>query len=122
VAHGTYGNRQVLKLDTNGPYTHLIEFWRIPFHTASCIKRPGPLIPVLRGQRQADFSEVGTSLVYVSSSRTARTTQWDSDSKNQKLSIYAGHSSAHTFNSSTWEAEAGGSLWVWGQPGPQCEF
>ncbi|KAM5242541.1 D-aminoacyl-tRNA deacylase 2 [Hipposideros larvatus] len=26
VAHGTYGNRQVLKLDTNGPYTHLIEF------------------------------------------------------------------------------------------------
>ena len=27
VKHGTYGNRQVLKLDTNGPYTHLIEFW-----------------------------------------------------------------------------------------------
>ncbi|XP_004584799.2 D-aminoacyl-tRNA deacylase 2 [Ochotona princeps] len=26
VKHGTYGNRQVLKLDTNGPYTHLIEF------------------------------------------------------------------------------------------------
>ncbi|XP_006835426.1 PREDICTED: probable D-tyrosyl-tRNA(Tyr) deacylase 2 [Chrysochloris asiatica] len=26
VEHGTYGNRQVLKLDTNGPYTHLIEF------------------------------------------------------------------------------------------------
>ncbi|XP_027725844.1 D-aminoacyl-tRNA deacylase 2 [Vombatus ursinus] len=26
VRHGTYGNRQVLKLDTNGPYTHLIEF------------------------------------------------------------------------------------------------
>lgn len=25
--HGTYGNTQVLKLDTNGPYTHLIEFW-----------------------------------------------------------------------------------------------
>ncbi|XP_061288329.1 D-aminoacyl-tRNA deacylase 2-like [Bos javanicus] len=24
--HGTYGNRQVLKLDTNGPYTHLIQF------------------------------------------------------------------------------------------------
>lgn len=24
--HGTYGNTQVLKLDTNGPYTHLIEF------------------------------------------------------------------------------------------------
>ena len=24
--HSTYGNRQVLKLDTNGPYTHLIEF------------------------------------------------------------------------------------------------
>lgn len=29
VKHGTYGNRQVLKLDTNGPYTHLIEFWKI---------------------------------------------------------------------------------------------
>uniref|UniRef100_A0A671R411 D-aminoacyl-tRNA deacylase n=1 Tax=Sinocyclocheilus anshuiensis TaxID=1608454 RepID=A0A671R411_9TELE len=26
VKHGTYGNRQVLKLDTNGPYTHLMEF------------------------------------------------------------------------------------------------
>ncbi|XP_047652662.1 D-aminoacyl-tRNA deacylase 2 isoform X1 [Phacochoerus africanus] len=26
VEHGTYGNRQVLTLDTNGPYTHLIEF------------------------------------------------------------------------------------------------
>ncbi|XP_068255403.1 D-aminoacyl-tRNA deacylase 2 isoform X2 [Nyctibius grandis] len=26
IQHGTYGNRQVLKLDTNGPYTHLIEF------------------------------------------------------------------------------------------------
>ncbi|XP_014746671.1 PREDICTED: probable D-tyrosyl-tRNA(Tyr) deacylase 2 [Sturnus vulgaris] len=26
VKHGTYGNRRVLKLDTNGPYTHLIEF------------------------------------------------------------------------------------------------
>ncbi|XP_026195781.1 D-aminoacyl-tRNA deacylase 2 [Anabas testudineus] len=26
VQHGTYGNRQVLKLDTNGPYTHLMEF------------------------------------------------------------------------------------------------
>ncbi|XP_075610151.1 D-aminoacyl-tRNA deacylase 2 [Balearica regulorum gibbericeps] len=26
VKHGTYGNRQVLKLDTNGPYAHLIEF------------------------------------------------------------------------------------------------
>ncbi|XP_043930479.1 D-aminoacyl-tRNA deacylase 2 [Protopterus annectens] len=26
VKHGTYGNRQVLKLDTNGPFTHLIEF------------------------------------------------------------------------------------------------
>ncbi|XP_014797215.1 PREDICTED: probable D-tyrosyl-tRNA(Tyr) deacylase 2 isoform X1 [Calidris pugnax] len=26
VKYGTYGNRQVLKLDTNGPYTHLIEF------------------------------------------------------------------------------------------------
>nr|DBA14097.1 TPA: hypothetical protein GDO54_005112 [Pyxicephalus adspersus] len=24
--HGTYGNRQVLQLDTNGPYTHLLEF------------------------------------------------------------------------------------------------
>lgn len=28
VKHGTYGNRQVLKLDTNGPYTHLVEFWK----------------------------------------------------------------------------------------------
>ncbi|XP_072123389.1 D-aminoacyl-tRNA deacylase 2 [Mobula birostris] len=26
VRHGTYGNRQVLQVDTNGPYTHLIEF------------------------------------------------------------------------------------------------
>ena len=26
VKSGTYGNRQVLKIDTNGPYTHLIEF------------------------------------------------------------------------------------------------
>ncbi|XP_062863757.1 D-aminoacyl-tRNA deacylase 2-like [Trichomycterus rosablanca] len=26
VKYGTYGNRQVLKLDTNGPYTHLLEF------------------------------------------------------------------------------------------------
>ena len=25
----------------------------------------------------------------------------------------------HTFNPSTWEAEAGASLWVWGQPGLQ---
>uniref|UniRef100_H3BXU7 D-aminoacyl-tRNA deacylase n=3 Tax=Tetraodon nigroviridis TaxID=99883 RepID=H3BXU7_TETNG len=26
VRHGTYGNRQVLSLDTNGPFTHLMEF------------------------------------------------------------------------------------------------
>ncbi|XP_061889960.1 D-aminoacyl-tRNA deacylase 2 [Entelurus aequoreus] len=26
LKHGTYGNRQVLKLDTNGPYTHLVDF------------------------------------------------------------------------------------------------
>lgn len=26
LRYGTYGNRQVLKLDTNGPYTHLMEF------------------------------------------------------------------------------------------------
>ncbi|MBN3313154.1 DTD2 deacylase, partial [Atractosteus spatula] len=26
VKHGTYGNRQVLKLDTNGPFTHLMDF------------------------------------------------------------------------------------------------
>ncbi|XP_037342076.1 D-aminoacyl-tRNA deacylase 2-like [Pungitius pungitius] len=26
VKHGTYGNRQVLRLDTNGPYTHLVDF------------------------------------------------------------------------------------------------
>ncbi|XP_064602046.1 D-aminoacyl-tRNA deacylase 2-like [Liolophura sinensis] len=26
VLHGTYGNRQVLKIDTNGPYTHMLEF------------------------------------------------------------------------------------------------
>lgn len=30
VKHGTYGNRQVLKLDTNGPYTHLMDFWAAP--------------------------------------------------------------------------------------------
>ena len=28
----------------------------------------------------------------------------------------------HTFNPSTLEAEAGGSLWVWGQPSLQSEF
>jgi hypothetical protein len=28
----------------------------------------------------------------------------------------------HTFNPRTWEAEAGGSLWVQGQPGLQNEF
>ena len=28
----------------------------------------------------------------------------------------------HTFNPSTWEAEADGSLWVQGQPGLQSEF
>ena len=28
----------------------------------------------------------------------------------------------HTFNSSTWETEAGGSLWVWDQPSLQSEF
>ncbi|XP_061843678.1 D-aminoacyl-tRNA deacylase 2 isoform X2 [Nerophis lumbriciformis] len=26
LKHGTYGNRQVLKLDTNGPHTHLLDF------------------------------------------------------------------------------------------------
>ncbi|XP_039207829.1 D-aminoacyl-tRNA deacylase 2 isoform X2 [Crotalus tigris] len=26
LKHGTYGNRQVLRVDTNGPFTHLIEF------------------------------------------------------------------------------------------------
>ncbi|XP_026520305.1 D-aminoacyl-tRNA deacylase 2 [Notechis scutatus] len=26
LKHGTYGNRQVLRVDTNGPYTHQIEF------------------------------------------------------------------------------------------------
>ncbi|CAI9624696.1 unnamed protein product [Staurois parvus] len=26
LRHGTYGNRQVLQLNTNGPYTHLLEF------------------------------------------------------------------------------------------------
>lgn len=31
VKHGTYGNRQVLKLDTNGPYTHLMEFWTFQY-------------------------------------------------------------------------------------------
>jgi hypothetical protein len=29
---------------------------------------------------------------------------------------------AHTFSSSPWEAEAGGSLWVRGQSGLQSEF
>jgi hypothetical protein len=28
----------------------------------------------------------------------------------------------HTFNYITQEAEAGGSLWVWGQPGLNSEF
>jgi hypothetical protein len=28
----------------------------------------------------------------------------------------------HTFDPSTWEAETGGSLWVWGQPGLQSGF
>ena len=28
----------------------------------------------------------------------------------------------HTFNPSTWEAETGGSLWDWGQPGLQSGF
>lgn len=33
VEHGTCGSRQIVKLDTNGPYTHLIEFQRIrQFH------------------------------------------------------------------------------------------
>lgn len=27
VKAGTYGNRQVFSTDTNGPFTHLIEFW-----------------------------------------------------------------------------------------------
>jgi D-Tyr-tRNAtyr deacylase len=26
VKSGTYGNRQVLSMDTNGPFTHLVEF------------------------------------------------------------------------------------------------
>ncbi|KAI4791625.1 hypothetical protein KUCAC02_033892 [Chaenocephalus aceratus] len=26
VKHGTYGSRQVLNMDTNGPYTHLLDF------------------------------------------------------------------------------------------------
>uniref|UniRef100_A0A8D0C3B6 D-aminoacyl-tRNA deacylase 2 n=1 Tax=Salvator merianae TaxID=96440 RepID=A0A8D0C3B6_SALMN len=26
LKHGTYGNRQVLKIDTNGPFTHMVEF------------------------------------------------------------------------------------------------
>ena len=26
VKYGTYGNLQVLSLDTNGPYTHILEF------------------------------------------------------------------------------------------------
>ena len=29
---------------------------------------------------------------------------------------------AHTLDPSTWETEAGGSLWVWGQPGLQSKF
>jgi hypothetical protein len=29
---------------------------------------------------------------------------------------------AHTFKARTQEAKAGGSLWVWGQPGLQSEF
>jgi hypothetical protein len=29
---------------------------------------------------------------------------------------------AHNFTPNTWEAEAGRSLWVWGQPGQQSKF
>lgn len=46
VAHGTYGNRQVLKLDTNGPYTHLIEFWKILSTAASWYKRTRLFCPL----------------------------------------------------------------------------
>jgi hypothetical protein len=28
----------------------------------------------------------------------------------------------HTFNTNTQKAEAGGTLWVWGQSGPKSEF
>lgn len=29
---------------------------------------------------------------------------------------------AHTFDTNSWEVDAGGSQWVWGQPGLQCEL
>ena len=38
VKSGTYGNRQVLKIDTNGPYTHLIEFWHSCFTLFNSLK------------------------------------------------------------------------------------
>lgn len=47
VKHGTYGNRQVLKLDTNGPYTHLMEFWELNLGAAAgqkCAKMKGDKI------------------------------------------------------------------------------
>ena len=31
VRHGTYGNRQVLTIVTNGPFTHVFDFWWIEF-------------------------------------------------------------------------------------------
>lgn len=42
------------------------------------------LIPALRRQRQVDLYEFEANLVYRASSRTAKTTQWDPVSKNQK--------------------------------------
>jgi hypothetical protein len=44
-----------------------------------------PLIPALEKQRQANFSEIEASLVYRASSRTARATQRNPVSKNQKI-------------------------------------
>lgn len=47
VRHGTYGNRQVLKLDTNGPYTHLMEFWELSVSVSSWWTSGIYLIPVV---------------------------------------------------------------------------
>jgi hypothetical protein len=42
-----------------------------------------PLVPALRRQRQMDLCEFKASLVYIVSSRTAWTTQWEPVSKNK---------------------------------------
>ena len=74
-----------------------------------------PLIPTIGRQRQADLCEFKISLIYRVSSRTARTvTHKNPVSKNKKNSQAV---VAHTFNSSTWEAEVCSTKWVPRQTG-----